>query len=155
MVLFKYGQVFGGETEIWAYKKAIAGSEYFKFKDVTLLGIAEYESSAHNYDKAVENIETALNIKKNFENLCQAAGIVLSIGADDKRLEKEYTAQAIQYYQSAYKKRRTAFVLYRIGTLMRTAGRHEEAIQVFEKVILKHPSSKYALYAATQLKKHP
>jgi hypothetical protein len=152
VVLFGYGHAFGGETGIWAYKKAIAISKSFKYKDLAHMEIAEYERSVRNYDAAIENIDKALNIKKNFRNLCQAAKIILSIGTDDKRLEKEYTAQAIQYYQSAYKKRKTAFVLYRIGTLMKTADRQAEAMQIFKKVIHKHPNSKYALFAGTQLK---
>jgi len=153
MVLFKYGQAFGREKEIWAYKKAIAISDNFKFKDLTLLEIAEYEKSVGNYDKAIENIEKALAINKNFENLCQAAEIILSIGLENKHLEKEYTAQAIPYYKSAYKTHKTAFVLYEIGILMKKTGRQAEAIQIFKKVIHKHPKSKYALYAGIQLKK--
>ena len=151
-VLFKYGQAFGGETEIRAYKKAIALSKIFKFKDLTLLKVAEHEKSVGNYDKAIENIEKALRIKKTFDNLCQAAEIILSIGTDDEFLKKEYTAQAIQYYLSAYEKRNTAFVLYRIGILMEKAGMRAEAMQIFKKVIHKHPNSKYALYANTLLK---
>ena len=153
MVLFKYGQTFGGEAEILAYKKAITLSRDFKYKDLTLLGMAEYEKSARNYDKAVAHINMALHIKKNFKNLCQAAEIVLSIAADDCLWEKEYTARAIQCYQMAYKKHKSAFVLFRIGTLMKRTGRQAEAIKKFNAVIQNHPHSKYAFYAKLQLKK--
>ncbi|WP_300460951.1 hypothetical protein [Desulfobacula sp.] len=153
MVLFKYGQAFGGETEIWAYQRAIANSDNFKFRDVTFLGIARYESAVQNYDKAIENIDKALAIKKNFNNLCQAAEIVLSMKAEDERMGKEYTAQAIKYYQIAYTKRKTAFVLYKIGTLMNQTCQKAESMQILEKVRHNHPNSKYALYAGTLLKK--
>ena len=155
MVLFKYGQAFGGETETMAYKKAIASSETFKYKDITLLGIADYERFFGNYDKAVENIEKALSIKKSFDNLIQAAEIVLPMEKDDKGLEKEYMAQAIEYYKAAYKKRNVAFILYQIGMLMIRSERYEEAVQVFEEVIRKHPNSIYSIYCQKLLLKLP
>ncbi len=155
MVWFKYGQAFGGETEIMAYKKAIAISENFKYKDIALLGIAEYERSVGNYDKAVENIEKALSINKTFDNLSQAAQIVLSMESRDKGLEKKYMDQAIEYYKSAYEKQRLAFILYRIGILMRESGRQQEAMQVFEAVIYRHPDSTYAIYCQKMLLKLP
>ncbi|RLB88192.1 MAG: hypothetical protein DRH26_14100 [Deltaproteobacteria bacterium] len=154
-VLYAYGHAFGGDTKIWAYNKAIASSETFKYKDITLLGIADYERFFGNYDKAVENIEKALSIKKSFDNLIQAAEIVLPMEKDDKGLEKEYMAQAIEYYKAAYKKRNVAFILYQIGILMIRSGRSKEAVQVFEEVIRKHPNSNYSIYCQKLLHKLP
>jgi len=154
MVLFKYGQALGGKTKIWAYQKAIANSEHFKFKDITLLGIAEYEISIKKYDKAIKDIEKALKIKNNFENLCQAAVIILSMETSNKNLQREYKTMALQYYQAAYKKRRSGFVLFKIGVLMKETNRTMEAMQIFEKVTINHPTSRYALYSGMQLKNY-
>ena len=90
MVLFKYGQTVGGEKGQRAFKKALANSENFKWKFLTLMEIARYESSIGNYDESIVNLEKALNVKKNFASYRDAAQIVSGFGSNNPLQQQEY-----------------------------------------------------------------
>lgn len=154
MVLFKYGQAFGGEKGQWAYQKAIANSDDFKWKAMTFMEIANYERSVGNYDIAIVNFEKALNMKNSFKNYCEAAAVVLSMESEDIQKEQEYISKAIEYYQLAYAKKKPPFVLYKIGILLKKIDKIDEANELFIKIIKKYPASIYALHAKKQLGKN-
>jgi tetratricopeptide (TPR) repeat protein len=154
MVLFKYGQTFGGEEGQWAFKKAIASSENFKWKSMTFTKIAEYESSIGNYDESIENLEKALAVKKSFSNYRDAAQIVSGFDTNNIQKQQEYINKAIEYFQLAYSKKKSPFVLFKTGILFNKIGKNDDADKLFVEIIRKFPDSKYALYSKKQLGKN-
>lgn len=154
MVLFKYGQTFGGEKAQWAYKKALANSDDFKWKATTLMNVATYESSLGNYDKAIELFEQALTIKKTAAYYREIADNILNMKADDIQTEQNYIKKAIGYYRLSYMKKKTPFVLFKIGILLKKTDKTDKANELFKEIVNKYPDSKYALHAKKQLEKN-
>ncbi len=154
MVLFKYGQTFGGEEGQRAFKKAIASSETFKWKSMTFMEIGKYEGSIGNYDESIKNLEKALNIKKSFSNYRDAAQIVSGFDCSNSHNQLEYINKTIEYYKMAYSRRKTPSVLFQTGILLRKTGKNDDADKLFAEIIKKFPDSKYALYSKKQLEKN-
>ncbi len=154
MVLFKYGQTFGGEEGQWAFKKAIASSENFKWKSMTFMEIAKDERSNGNYDESIVNLEKALEVKKSFTNYRDAAQIVSGFDSNNIQKQQEYINKAIEYFKLAYGKKKTSFVLFKTGILLIKVGKNNEAEELFVEIIRKFPDSKYAFYAKKQLEKN-
>lgn len=153
MVLFKYGQAFSGETRVDAYRKALAGGKYFKYKDLALLGLAEYEMDQKNIQSAMDYIDQALAVKKSYSNLYKSALILSSIGQPVEPVELNAAEQALEYYQKAYQKKKSAFLLYRMGVILQQSKKREEARNIFRKLLSRHPGTKYAGYAEKHLNK--
>lgn len=150
MVLFKYGQTFGGEKAQWAYKKALANSYDFKWKADTLMEMAVYERSIGKYEKAIEIFKQALAVKSTFDNYCEVAANILGMTADNVQQEQGYIKKAIGYYKLAYMKKKTPFVLYKIGILLKKTDKIDQANELFMEVVKKYPDSMYAVYAKQQ-----
>lgn len=151
MVLFKYGQSIGGKKGQWAYHKAIENATHFKWKAMTLMAIARYEGSIGNTDTALLNIKKALNVEKTYDNYCEAAEIVLKLGRQDSLREQAFITQAIEFYRAADSKKKTAYVLYKTGILLKRINKMDQANELFTIIIRRYPGSPYALYAKTHL----
>ena len=154
MVLFKYGQTFGGEKGQRAFKKALANSENFKWKFLTLMEIAKYESSIGNFDESIVNLEKALSVKKNFASYRDAAQIVSGFGSNNPLQQQEYINKAIKYFKLAYSKKKRPFVLFKAGILLNKIGNNDDANKLFVEIIKKFPDSKYALNAKKLFEKN-
>lgn len=146
MVLFKYAQAFGGKEAQWAYQKAVANSENFKWKTMALLKIAAYERSVGNNDRAMATLEKALEGTPSFDTYCQAAEIVLGMETCDTQKKQGVIEKAIEYYGFAHAQKKTAFVLYRIGILLKKIDKIDEANTLFRQLVEKYPDSKYAFH---------
>ncbi|MCF6248062.1 MAG: tetratricopeptide repeat protein [Desulfobacula sp.] len=152
-VLVKFAQTMENEKSIWAYRKALSVSSYFKYKDIALMALATHEASLNNYEPTMEYIKKALQFNDNSENFFEAAQIVQGFETDDKKDKAKYNRQALSYYQTGYNKKKSDIVLYKIGNLYRQLNQIESAKAVYKKLIVQYPDSEYAKYAEVILAK--
>ena len=153
MVLFKYGQAVGGKKGQQAFQQAISNPKPFVWRAKTLLSIAQYESSVGNHEKAVVYIGKALEMDNSSENNLYAVFIFLNINDEDISIKEKYIKMAIDCHKAAYRQKKTVFGLYQIASLLKFVDENRKAEKLFLEIISQYPDSKYAIYAATQLKK--
>lgn len=152
MVLCKYGQSVEGEERCEAFSKAVLNPKPFKWRAKALVVFAQCEMNRNNHSEAFENIEQALKIENNYKNLIDSAAMLATVDGGGEQIVF-FRKKALEYYYRAYKKKRTAFVLYKIGSLHQKLGETIEARKVFNEVIFKYGQTKYASFAEKQLSK--
>ncbi|NWH06405.1 tetratricopeptide repeat protein [Desulfobacter latus] len=152
MVLCLYGQSLEGKEKEKAFEKAVSNPEPFKWRDKATLTLAGIKMADGKYHEAMQLIDHALTIKKNYENYYHAATIIYESDIEDAAFELERIDLALGYFQEAYKKRKTADSIYKIATILKRLGKHTEARIKFQELIKRHPKSEYAKYSEKHLR---
>lgn len=152
MVLCLYGQSLEGKEKQKAFEKAVSSPEPFKWRDKATLTLAGFEMADGKYQEAMQLIDQALRIKKNYENYYHAATIIYESDIEDATFELERIDLALGYFQEAYKKRKTADSIYKIATILKKSGKNTEARIKFQELIKRYPKSEYAKYSEKHLR---
>lgn len=147
MVLFKYGQAMGEDEREWAYRKALAVSDNFKWRALALFEIAKFEKDAGNYDQSITNFDSALRLRGTFDTYYSAAHIISDIGFKNFENRNKYFSKAIELYKLAYSKRKKPVVLYKAAVLLNKSGKKREAKELLLRIVENHPASLYALHS--------
>jgi len=153
MVLCLYGQTVDKKEGKAAYQKAVSNPKPFKWRAKALINLAQYEMADGNYQKALLHIDNALVMEDNYENYHNAAYILSTVQDQEQSVINHLRKKAIQCYKQAYSRKKTAFVLYRIATLLKLLGENDEATFFFNQILKNYPESKYAGYSKKQLNK--
>lgn len=152
MVLCLYGQYSDGKEKRKAFKKAVDTPKPFKWRAKATLTLAEFEMTDGKYQKAMQLIDQALRIEKNYENYYRAATIIYGSHIKDTTFESKRIDLALEYFQKAYKKRKTADAIYKIATILKELGKVTEAKIKFQELLKRHPKSEYAKYSEQHLR---
>nr|WP_319490917.1 tetratricopeptide repeat protein [uncultured Desulfobacter sp.] len=152
MVLCLYGQYSAGKEKRRAFEKAVANPEPFKWRDKATLTLAEFKMAEGKYQEAIQLINKALKIKKNYDNYYRAATIIYLADIKDDSFESKRFDLALEYFQEAYKKRKTADAIYKIASSLKQLGKKAEARIKFNELIKRYPKSEYAKYAEKHLR---
>nr|WP_319392810.1 hypothetical protein [uncultured Desulfobacter sp.] len=147
MVLCMYARAMKGQDKKTAFQKALSNPAPFKWRAKAMLKLAQIAMQEKNYEKALEQIQVALNIENTLQNCLSAASILARIPVSEQEKNKKYTKAAVAYYKKAYDKEKNALFIYNAAKLLVHLGEDKEADRLFKVILKKHPKSKYATFS--------